>query len=370
MTERRRGRGRRFVAVPTLVAGAAFGLLAACSGASDNQPSVRAPGGDSQSTLHPKGRDAREIMNLFTPFFWIGVAIGVAVLVAVVYVAVRFRARGDDERPKQIHGHTGLEIGWTIIPALLLAVMAVPTVAVIFDLAEKPAAADTVHINVIGHQWWWEYDYADAGFKTANEMRIPAGVPVSLDITSADVIHSFWIPNLAGKKDAVPGRHHFLRVQADEPGEFLGQCAEYCGLSHANMRLRVVALPRAEYDQWVAQQQKELTESQKRFVDSKLGTAYGCTSCHSFEANGSVNIGPNLTHLADRSTFAGAMFELDRANLRKWVHDAPSMKPMQTSCPPGAAPCTPGSVPGMKSFKNEMTQQDLDEIVDFLLTLK
>jgi cytochrome c oxidase subunit II len=376
MTRRERGGSRGRTAALTSAAIVGLGtLLAACSGASNNQPTVHKPAGAQQTTLHPKGPSARTILNLFTPFFWIAVVIGIAVCVATVYVAIRYRRRSDDERPVQTHGNTPLEIGWTIIPALLLIVMAVPTVAVIFSLAKPPTGPDVVHIDVTGHQWWWEYGYKDkdTGFTTANEMHIPVGRPVYLSLRSIDVIHSFWVPNLAGKKDVVPGRTQFLKIEASQPGTWLGQCAEFCGLSHANMRLRVIADTPADYAKWVASQKAPLTASQKAFVSKGLVAKYGCTACHSFTGvagSDKADVGPNLTHLATRTTFAGGMFDVNSANLHKWVYDAPAMKPMQTSCPPGAAPCTPGQVPGMKPYKGEMTQQDLDRIVTFLLSTK
>jgi cytochrome c oxidase subunit 2 len=370
MTERGRVRATAAGVVVAFTA-----LATACSGASDNQPTTPPPPGAEQTTLNPKGPASSTINDLFTPFFWIGVAIGVAVLAATVYVAIRFRRRSDDERPKQIHGHTGLEIGWTIIPALLLAVMAVPTVAVIFDLAEPPTGSDVIHIDVTGHQWWWEYEYRDSGVVTANEMHIPIDRPVYLTLRSFDVIHSFWVPNLAGKKDVVPGRSQFLEIEASEPGTWLGQCAEYCGLSHANMRLRVIAESQADFDEWLEGQQAGLSAEQEEFVTAKEGPIQelGCTSCHAFtgvEDNDTARVGPNLTHFASRETFAGAMFDLTEENLRDWVYDAPAMKPMQTSCPPGPAPCEPGQVPGMRSYAGQITERELDEVVAFLLSLK
>jgi cytochrome c oxidase subunit 2 len=367
MTQHSRTRGRRLLAA-ALVASAA--LLAACSGASDNRTQSSVPPAGQQSTLKAKGPDARSIMDLFTPFFWIGVMIGVVVIAATIFVAVRFRARADDERPVQTHGHTGLEIGWTIVPALILAVMAVPTVAVVFDLAEEPD--EGVEILVTGKQWWWEYEYVDEGFVTANEMHIPVGVPVSLRLTSDNVIHSFWVPNLAGKKDVVPGREHFLRIEADEPGLYLGQCAEYCGLSHANMRLRVIAQTPDDYEAWVASQQQGLTAEQQDIVDNGVIAKYGCAACHSFASTTrdvGARVGPNLAHFASRQTFAGAIFDRTDENLAEWVRDAPGMKPMQTGDQPGPAPNTTGLVPGMPAFPS-MTDEEVAALVDFLQSLQ
>ncbi len=266
--------------------------LAGCDKAKNNQDS-----------LSPKGPYSREIQNLFIPFFWVAVVIGVGVTAATIFAAVHFRVRpGEDRQPKQVHGNSTLEIVWTAIPALILAVMAVPTVATIWRLAERPEGPEVVHIKVIGKQWWWEYEYTDDDFVTANEMHIPVGRPVSLDVYSPvdGVIHSFWVPNLNGKKDVVPGRDQFLKLEADRPGEFWGQCAEYCGLSHANMRIRVFAQTESDYNAWVAQQKKPASADLATFVTDTLATKWGCTTCHAFNGvkDASARIGPNLTHLA------------------------------------------------------------------------
>ena len=348
MTDRTRVRGFRSVAVMAGV----FGLLVAACG--DNGAE------HDQNTLDPRGDAAEKINDLFTPFAVIAIVVGALVIGGVIYAAIRFRAReGHPDNPKQVHGHTGLEVAWTIAPALILVFMAVPTVRLIFDLAAKPEG-DIVEITVTGKQWWWEYEYSGDGFVTANEMHIPVGRPVYLTLESDDVIHSFWVPNLAGKKDVVPGRTHHLTIEADEAGEFLGQCAEYCGLSHANMRLRVIAEPEAEYQAWVESMKLPLQGEALTFASDPAGpiARYGCTACHSLDGvpNANARIGPNLTHLASRSTFAGGTFELDKANLREWIRDAPGQKPME-----------PDKNVGMPSFKDSMTDEDLDALVSYLL---
>src|SRR5690349_7049721 len=217
-------------AIPTAVV--AVGLVLA--GCTHQAPDKK------QSALRPHGEAARKILDLTIPFFWIAVVLGTGVIVATVAFALKFREKpGEERNPKQVHGNTVLEMSWTIIPALILAVMGVFTVATVFDLSKEPKGADVIHINVTGKQWWWEYDYTNSAgqtqFATANEMHIPVNTPVYLKITSQDVIHSFWVPALAGKKDAVPGRTSYLTISGNTIGEFSGTCAEYCGLSHADM---------------------------------------------------------------------------------------------------------------------------------------
>lgn len=331
---------------------AVFGVLVAACG--DNGAA------HDQNSLDPRGEAARKINDLFTPFVVIAIVIGVLVVAAVLYIGVRFRAReGHPDNPKQTHGHSGLEIAWTIAPAVILVFMAVPTVRLIFDLAKKPTG-DVVEVTVNAKQWWWEYEYSGEGIITANEMHIPVGKPVYLTLKSDNVIHSFWVPNLAGKKDVVPGRVHHLTIEADESGEFLGQCAEYCGLSHANMRLRVIAEPEEKYQAWVASMKLPLQGAALDFATDPTGpiARYGCTGCHSLDGvpNATARIGPNLTHIASRSTFAGGTYALNEANLRKWIHDAPGRKPMQ-----------PDKNVGMPSFKNSMPDADLDALVAYLL---
>src|SRR4051812_8565397 len=273
-----------------------------------------------QNALRPEGKYAHQILDLTEPFFWIAVVIGLGVIAGTIYVALRFREKPGEERaPKQIHGNSVLEISWTVIPAVILAIMAVPTVATIFSLAKRPTGPEVVHVTVTARQWWWEFTYTDAGkeVETANELHIPAGAPISLSLQTPKcsptpcylngVIHSFWVPALNGKKDVVPGRVQFLKLLADKPGTYLGQCAEYCGLSHADMRLRVIAQTPADYDAWVKSQQAQTT-AQTALEKGVNNETWQCASCHSFQAGKPGAVAPNLVHLADRTTFAGAIY--------------------------------------------------------------
>ena len=239
-----------------------------------------------QSTMDPKGEYAQKIFNLSWPVFMIAGIVGVIVFVTIIVAIVRFRERpGHMATPKQVHGNPALEIGLTVLPAILLAAIAVPTIKVLFELNAAPK--DPLVVNVIGQQWWWEFDYPsikggdNLPLVTANEMVIPAGRQVKLSITSRDVIHSFWIPKLNGKRDAVPGRVQNWNLQAEHPGDYWGQCTEFCGLSHANMRMRVIALTPDDFDRWVALQQ---TNAAAASTDAaKAGEAQFkslCASCH------------------------------------------------------------------------------------------
>ena len=375
-------RPKRWVGLAVVVGAGLF--LAACS-AENNR----------QNSLKPKGPAAQKIDNLFTPVFFVSVVVGVLVLGAVVVFALRFRYRaGKNENPKQIHGSTRLEIGWTIVPALILAVVAVPTIITIFDLSKEPTG-DVLNVTVVGKQWWWEFEYPKEKVVTANELVIPAGRTVRVNLTACDeslpnkcnVIHSFWVPELNGKRDVVPGHNNFTTIEADKPGTYLGQCAEYCGLSHANMRFRVIAKEPSEFDRWIGEQQQgpAVAFQTGSGADTKpagpaqdlMSTKFQCTNCHSVGDSKVSSYGPNLTHLASRTTFASGYYELTRDKLVDWVYNAPGLIPMQSKqCRETGEPAA-GHCVGMPSFSENtpagqptMTRQEADQIADYLLQLK
>jgi cytochrome c oxidase subunit II len=363
---------------------ATFLLAAGCRGP-DN----------SQNSLKPEGPGAEKIDNLFVPVFVISVAVGVFVLAGTLWVAFRYRQRpGKNENPKQIHGSTPLEIGWTIVPALILLVVAVFTIRTIFDLAREPKG-DVLEVTSVGKQWWWQFNYPDEEIVTANELVIPTDTQVRVTLTACDdslpgecnVIHSFWVPELAGKRDVIPGRENETTIEADEPGTYLGQCAEYCGLSHANMRFRVIAVPPGEFEQWVEDQQAEPAVPFQTGPDDAREPAgpaqelvlekYQCTNCHSFEDPAASTYGPNLAHFASRTTFASGYYELTRERLIEWLLDAPSLIPMESGdCRKEGAPALEdGTCVGMPSFTKDgpgpvMTREDAEAIADYLLSLK
>lgn len=185
---------------------------------------------------------------------YFGIGVGVFVWGLLIYAIFRFRARPKSPVPKQIHGNTAIEITWTLIPAAILAILAVPTVRTIFQ-TQAPAPANSLQVEVIGHQWWWEFRYPQYNVVTANELYLPVGRPVNFTLKSADVIHSFWIPQLAGaKRDVVTNRTNYLWFTPESTFAWNGFCAEYCGDSHANMHFKVFTQPQAEFDAWIAHQ--------------------------------------------------------------------------------------------------------------------
>ncbi|HZN15934.1 MAG TPA: cytochrome c oxidase subunit II [Acidimicrobiales bacterium] len=326
----------------------AFALIAtACS----RQP-------EPQDILNPQGPISRKLDSLWNPVFLIAVIIFVLVEGLILFVLIRYRAKSDDDAPVQVHGNTTLEIGWTILPALLLLIVGFFTVTTLVDLDRKPTG-DVLNVKVIGHQWWWEYDYLDYKVTTANELHIPVGQPVFVKVSSVDVIHSFWAPALAGKMDAVPGRDNHLTIQADKAGQtYLGQCTEYCGLSHANMRIRVVTHTQADFARWIADQQREaaIPTSGTAGEGASLFKAKGCGGCHSVSGYTAGTVGPNLTHLYSRKTFAGALFTLDEQQLRLWLRDPPGQKPMN-----------PNKGLGMPNL--QLTEDEIGKLIAFLETL-
>jgi cytochrome c oxidase subunit II len=316
----------------------------------------------SQDSLKPAGPFAREIKTLFVPVFWVAVAVFVIVEGGIVLILIKYRHRKNrDQMPPQIHGNTRLEIGWTIVPAVILAFVTVPTVATIWDLARKPPA-DALHITVEGHQWWWGFVYTDGDMKTtygdqgaitvADVMVIPAGRTVYLDLASVGalgahddqgvpdyaVIHSFWVPQLAGKQDVVPGRTNHILMQADHPGTYYGQCAEFCGLQHGKMKVRVIALSPTDWDAWVAnQKQPSVTPTDPLaargmdlFMNPLSGNRGTCVACHSLGGVSSgASAAPNLTHFAaaTHECFAGCDWDTsDTAALEAWLHNPSAVK--------------------------------------------
>jgi len=295
-----------------------------------------------QNALKPEGPFSRSVHDLIVPVFGIAALVFVFVEGLIVYAVFAFRRRSDDERPEQIHGSTKFELAWTIIPALILVLVGGLTISRIFYLDRQ--FKDAMQVQVIGHQWWWEYNYKDADGKTyvaaANELHIPVGRKVQLNLTSADVIHNYWPPKLSGKVYAIPGRQNHMTIQADKAAFYYGECAEYCGLSHANMRLRVIAQPQADFDTWVAANSVDRPATSYPIVSSKetataseeakghtLFLQKGCSGCHAVNGVAKGAVGPNLTYFNSRATFAGAIFPNDNESLRAWLRDPPAEKP-------------------------------------------
>jgi cytochrome c oxidase subunit II len=292
-------------------------LLAACSQEYD------------YNSLAPGGPVADKQADLFYLTFWIATGVFVLVEGALLFALFRFRRRSAEDTPQQIHGNSRLEIIWTIVPAVLLAGVAVPTIGTIFDLSGCPQGSEQV--EVVGHQWWWEANYPEHGVTTANEIHIPAREPVCVTLTSDDVIHSFWVPRLAGKQDMVPGRTIELQLVADEPGVYRGECAEYCGLSHGIMLFQVVADARPDFDAWLENEGADVASPPAPGSEAER-TLPTCLACHALRGlgeppEGAPVKGPDLTHVGSRETIVAGWLENNPRDLARWLRDPPRVKP-------------------------------------------
>jgi cytochrome c oxidase subunit II len=282
-----------------------------------------------QTAFNPRSEYANEGLNLFVTIIWMGVVVGVLVEIALIYAAIRYRRRPGDRLPPQIHGNTVVEVIWTTGPLIIVGFILALTLPIIFT-SQAPAPASSMNVDVIGHQFWWEFQYPDSGVVTANELHLPVGRTVNLILHSDDVIHSFWVPALGGKRDAFPSHTNYIWLTPDSVGEFPGQCYQLCGYSHGNMRERAIIQTQADFDTWTAAQKQPAVQPSggDAAEGGQLFQTRGCAACHTIEGTPAQGkIGPNLTHLASRGTFAGSVFEFNAQNLRTWLHDPPGAKP-------------------------------------------
>ena len=281
------------------------------------------------STLVARSDVAHEILGVYSIITWASVVIAIIVFAILAFVLVRFRERPGAGLPRQTHGHPGLEIAWTIGPALILLIIAVPTIQVIFRTQSQAKPPDALDVTVRGYQWWWEFRYPGLDVVTANELHLPAGRTVVFALEGPDVIHSFWVPKLGGKRDVVPGRHNVITVAPESPGEFWGQCAEFCGVSHANMGMRVVVHSADDFARWAAAQRAPAAEpsGDVAAAGKALFGASACVGCHTIKGVSTGMLGPDLTHVGSRRTIAGGMLVNTPEVLGEWIRDAPRVKP-------------------------------------------
>jgi cytochrome c oxidase subunit 2 len=243
---------------------------------------------------------------------------------ALVYAIWRYRAsRNLAGEPATFERNRRLEIAWTAAPALILAVIFVLTLGTMAEI-NGAGVAPTMRIAATGHQWWWEFAYG--GTKTANELHIPVDTPIDLDLTSVDVIHSFWVPELGPKMDMLPGTTNHLRLLARRTGAYDGQCAEFCGVEHAWMRIRVVVQSQAEFDSWLAGQRSPAATQGDAGEGVFLSNI--CVNCHTIAGTAAAaTAGPDLTHVASRATIGAGVLPNDVAHMRAWLADPQRYKP-------------------------------------------
>jgi cytochrome c oxidase subunit 2 len=361
-------------------------------------------------SLDPEGENATNIDNLLQPVLWVALVVFILVFGATIVMWWKFRVKdpSDDEFPKPVAGNTSLEIGWTIVPALILGIIAVPSMALLFDIRDTENLDndyENLDVVVVGQQWWWEYRYYFDGFDpdvdtydtpadivTANQLYLPSDQEIPLFITSRDVIHSFAVPKLNGTMDAVPGLYSPWKLQADEPGVYFGTCREFCGLSHALMRTQAVAVEAADFDVWIEQQMlpyepsgpgmaeflAAAREPDAEVIEPATAEIRGaatfrnlCSSCHLIEGvNDDLYEGadlvsgaaPNLTHFSSRSSYAGAIFNLYKADgspntnqLEAWIRNPPAEKP--------------GDAENQRGMPDlGLNEEQIDDVVAFLMT--
>lgn len=280
------------------------------------------------STLVARSDMARDVLDLYALITWASLAIAVIVFGVLGYVLLRFRDRPGAPLPPQTHGRPWLEIAWTIGPAVVLLLIAVPTVQVIFRTQTQAKPPEALEVVVRGYQWWWEFAYPGQGVTTANELVVPAGRPVFFALEGPDVLHSFWVPKFGGKRDVVPGRRNALVLTPDAPGEFWGHCAEFCGASHANMGFRVSVVSAADFERWVAAQRAPAADAGEAIAAGKaLFAGSACVGCHTVRGVSHGVLGPDLTHFGSRRTLAAGMFPNAPERLTAWIRDAPALKP-------------------------------------------
>lgn len=277
------------------------------------------------NVFDPATASAESIRLLFILVLAICGGILAIVWGVLAWCLVRYRRSGTQE-PPQVYGSHPIEIAWTAFPSLIVLVLVLITVRCLNEVHAVPSSeeGEPIAVRVVGHQWWWEYAYD--GFTTANELHLPAGRPVMLQLESVDVCHSFWVPRLAGKMDLIPGRRNLLRFRCDIPGVYLGQCAEFCGTQHANMLLRVIVEPADEFDAWRAsQRQRDVAGDHP---GAKVFARLACVRCHAIRGTSADGLfGPDLTHLMSRTTLGAGVMVNNRENLRRWIRDPQPDKP-------------------------------------------
>jgi len=280
-------------------------------------------------TLNPFSPQAAAISHLFVAILIVLAGIFVLVATLLTVAIIRYRDRPGAPDAQQVFGSRRLEIAWTLGPILLLAVICVFMVRTI-HASDPPKMGRKPDLHVIGHQWWWEAEYPESGVITANEIHIPVGKDVLVQVDGYDVIHDFWVPELGRKIDAVPGHANYIWIRADEPRVYQGVCAEFCGSEHTWMRMIVVAEPQAAFDAWQTAQLATPAQPTRGPAAEglELVKSESCLNCHAISGlPGHKDIGPDLTHIASRRILASGAIDNSPENLFKWLKDPDSIKP-------------------------------------------
>ena len=309
----------------------------------------------SPSTFAPASTNAIMIKNLTVILFSIAALVFVVVEGLLIFTAIRFRGKNQAGFPNQIEGNGRIEIAWTIFPAVVLLVIFFVSLKPLGFLGYQPASGSNVlHVRVVGHQWFWEFDYPDLNITTANELHIPVNTTVDIEVSSVDVIHSYWVPQLGGKIDAVPGHINSTWVEATQTGVYHGQCSEFCGAQHGEMLFDVYVDTPEQFQAWVQNQQLPIpqmtgqaAQGEQEFMN---GPCVGCHTINGTKAQGKV--GPNLTHLGSRFTYAGGIGLNTYESMATWLANPQAVKP------------------GNLMPNLHLSQSQINDLVAFLVNLK
>lgn len=324
---------------------------------------LTACGRENLTALDPKGYGAEQSMKLILLTTIVMTFVFLVVITALIIVIIRFRKKKGDPviTPVQVEGSKSLEALWTIIPIILVVIMAVPTVVATFQLADTSDQDEHINIDITGHQYWWHYEYVDEGFTTSQDLYIPVNQKVYINLITKDVLHSFWVPSISGKLDVNPENVNTMFIEAYEEGVYFGKCAELCGPSHSLMDFKVVVVSEEEYEQWV----KDMKNFDADALDldpiaqegRSLFEEKGCIGCHAIDGRnyspGNTPMGPDLTQFADRSRFAGYLQPTEE-NLKNWLRDPEKLKPGNK----------------MTGTYGELSEGEIDKIARFLLELR
>lgn len=312
---------------------------------------------DPQTTIDPKSDVGDTIQGVYVLVFWLAAAVFIAVMAMVLAFSLIFRERPGREA-RQFHGNTRLEVVWTLIPVLIVVAISVPTFLAISDNSKSPPD-DAIVVEVTGNQWWFEFNYPDLGITTANELHVPVDRAVSFKLSSNDVIHSFWVPQLAGKVDLVPGHENELAFTPNTPGLYLGQCAEFCGLGHANMRFRVFVDTPADFEAWAAKERADRTPpaTEALAAGERIFLSNACVGCHTIKGTDVARglIGPNLTHVGSRTTIGAGILANTQENLVRWISNPDREKP---------------GVVLMPAFEEILAPAEIESVAAYLLSLR
>jgi cytochrome c oxidase subunit 2 len=312
------------------------------------------------SIFAPASTPANSIYNLSLFVLSITGAIFVIVAGLIAFVIFRYRQHGQDDtsEPAQIYGSTQVELAWTVIPVLIVVVLFLTTARMIFAIQDAPKPKAALDVTVVGHQFWWEFNYPKLGIHAVNELHVPlsdpqAPTPTFLKLLSADVIHSFWVPQLSGKTDMIPNNVNQLWIDPHHPGLYVGQCAQFCGVEHAKMLLRVYVDTPEQFEAWVKNQQKPAVSDESVAAGRHVFETQACMNCHTISGTPATGrFGPDLTHLMSRDTLASGAISNTKENLREWIRHPDTFKE--------------GSLmPAM-----QLNDQQLDQVTAYLESLK